>query len=344
MALTLQQKQAIAERACIIIFSNEGNYGSVNKNDNGAVSIGKVQWHGNRALNLLITIVKANKNQANQILGSKLYNEIVSSSNWENRIVSQSEADKISELLKTSQGKKAQDDLAKSDVLSYINKGINYGLQNEESLIYFADGVNQYGTYSSLWKRIVEAALKKGGTLDAMFEVTKSLTSNYLSRRTKVYNTLKQQITGTSSKTEIKNDIKITPKATTVKMIQKWINDYCNAKLTVDGKFGPKSKQGMVKAIQRYLNLNGARPQLVEDGVFGSLTSKACTYVSSTHLKKSDLAFIAQCLLYVNGYDPKGLDSIFGNNSVKAAKLFQSEHNLEADGKVGKLTFKKLVS
>ena len=33
MALTTKQKNEIADRACLIIFSNEGNYGSVNKND-----------------------------------------------------------------------------------------------------------------------------------------------------------------------------------------------------------------------------------------------------------------------------------------------------------------------
>ena len=341
MALTLSQKQAIAERACIIIFSNEGNYGSVNKNDNGAVSIGKIQWHGNRALSLLKTIVKLNKNQANQILGSTLYNEILSSSNWSTRIVSQPEADKISALLQTSEGKKSQDELAKSDVLTYINKGISYGLQNEDALIYLADGLNQYGTGSTLWKRIVTTALQKGGTLDAMYEATKSHTSNYLTRRTKVYNALKQQQGGTENGSD---SIKITPDSTTVKMIQKWINDYCNAGLKVDGKFGPNSKKGIIKAIQHYHNLNGANPYLVEDGSFGPKTSAACTYVSSTHLKKSDLAFIAQCLLYVNGYDPKGLDSTFGKDSTEAAKLFQKEHNLTIDGEIGKLTFKKLVA
>ena len=340
MALTLAERQKIAERACVIIFSNEGNYGSVNKNDNGAVSVGKVQWHGNRALTLLITIAKADKNQANQILGSTLYNEIMSSTNWSKRILSQAEADKISALLQTSQGKKAQDDLAKNDVLSYINKGISYGLQNAEALIYFADGVNQYGTGSSLWKRIVEAALKKGGTLDAMYEATKSLTSNYMTRRTRVYNTLKKEISSSISE---EKSIKITPDTTTIKMIQKWINDYCKAGLVVDGKFGPKSKEGMVKAIQHFLNTE-FDAMLVEDGKFGPATTNACTYVSSTHLNKSDLAFMAQCLLYVNGYDPQGLDSSFGKNSTKAAKLFQEEHNLEADGEVGKLTFKKLVA
>ena len=343
MALTLQQKQKIAGRACIIIFANEGNYGSVNKNDNGAVSIGKVQWHGNRALNLLKTIVKANKNQANQILGSTLYNEILSSTNWSVRILTQEEADKISRLLRTTEGMKAQDDLANSNVLTYVNKGISYGLENAEALIYFADGVNQYGAASSLWKKIATTALQKGGTLDAMYEATKSMTSNYLSRRTKVYQTLKNESnkTGTSES----NSIKITPDKTTIKMIQKWINDYCDAGLVIDGSFGPKSKKGMIKAIQRYHNLEVLKGrQIAEDGSFGPETSSVCTYISSTHLNKSELAFIAQCLLYVNGYDPQGLDSSFGPNSVKATKLFQSEHNLSDDGTVGKITFKKLVA
>ena len=57
-----------------------------------------------------------------------------------------------------------------------------------------------------------------------------------------------------------------------------------------------------------------------------------------------NLAFIAQCLLYINGYDSKGLDSKFGSNSTKAATLFQSEHNLVANGSVGRLTFAKLVA
>ena len=42
-------KKEVAAAAAAIIFANEGNYSSVNANDNGAVSVGKVQWHGNRA-------------------------------------------------------------------------------------------------------------------------------------------------------------------------------------------------------------------------------------------------------------------------------------------------------
>lgn len=337
--MTTQQKTEIAKRACDIIFANEGNYGSVNANDNGAVSIGKVQWHGNRAKALLLSICNANSNQGNHILGSSLYNEVKSSKDWGKRTVNNDEANKISNLLTTDTGKSVQDKQALSDVLTYVNKGISYGLTNAEALIYFADGVNQYGTASTLWKNISKQALQKGGTLDAMYEATKSLTPNYLSRRTKVYNTLKQ---GTTTIVE-DNTIKIVPDKITIKMIQKWINDYCNAGLVIDGAFGPKSKKGMVMVLQHCLNTDFGK-DLVEDGSFGPLTSRACQYVSSSHNNKGNLAFIAQCLLYVNGYDPKGLDSLFGTNSTKAAKLFQSEHNLEVDGSVGRLTFAKLVA
>lgn len=344
MAFTLEQKQRIAKRACEIIFSNEGDYGSVNKNDNGAVSIGKIQWHANRALSLLKTIAQSDKNQANQTLGSALYNEVMNSCDWTKRVVSQTEADKISKLLTTKEGKKAQDILAASDVLSYINKGISYKLENEEALIYFADGVNQYGTYSSLWKNIAATALKNGGTLDAMYEATKSMTSNYMSRRTKVYNALKKD-GNDSDNDDNENPIKITPDPVTIKMIQKWINNYCNAGLVIDGKFGPKSKKGAVKAIQKFLNSQDEEGGgLLEDGIFGIKTTQSCTYVSTSHLSNSDLAFIAQCLLYINGYDPMGLDSKFGKNSEKAAELFQAEHGLVSDGKVGAKTFKELIA
>ena len=49
----------IIKKASEIIFSNEGGYSSVNRDDNGAVSVGRLQWHGTRALNLLKKIVKA---------------------------------------------------------------------------------------------------------------------------------------------------------------------------------------------------------------------------------------------------------------------------------------------
>ena len=178
----------IAKMAAKVIFANEGNYGSVNKNDNGALSIGKVQWHANRALNLLKTIVKnAGEDGAKEVLGDTLYNEIIKSSNWSQRILSAEEAVKLSGLLLTEIGKKEQDNLAIADVSSYVRKGKSYGLNDAGALIYFADGVNQYGTASSLWKNISTDAIKSTGDVEAMFTATKERTNKYISRRTTVY-------------------------------------------------------------------------------------------------------------------------------------------------------------
>lgn len=177
------------KHASAIIFSNEGNYGSVNKNDNGALSIGKVQWHGPRALALMQTVVKANLMQAQNTLGLPLYNEILGAKSdaWNTRVVNADEAAKISKLLTTTEGVAAQDALAATDITSYVNKGMSYGLKDCGALIYFSDGVNQYGTNSSLWKDIAAAALKGAGDVAAMFEATKKLTDKYLTRREKVY-------------------------------------------------------------------------------------------------------------------------------------------------------------
>ena len=65
----------LAVTAASIIFDNEGSYGSVNKNDNGAVSVGKLQWHGGRAAALLKKIISAEPD-AESILGGALYGEI----------------------------------------------------------------------------------------------------------------------------------------------------------------------------------------------------------------------------------------------------------------------------
>lgn len=177
----------IAEKAAPIIYGNEGGYGSINKNDNGAVSIGKIQWHANRALELLKEIVKRTGAGAKTILGERLYSEIATGGNWSKRVVTQEEANKLTVILTTQQGKAAQDAQAIADVTGYINKGKSYGLKDIGALIYFADGVNQYGTASALWKNITAQALRGAGDVTAMYEATINQTNNYLTRRKKTY-------------------------------------------------------------------------------------------------------------------------------------------------------------
>lgn len=195
--------EQITQKAAEIIFANEGSYGSVNKNDNGAVSIGKVQWHGNRALLLLKSIMAKDLKAAEQILGNELYTEIMDTkTDWGTRIVNTTEAAAISTLLKTSHGKTEQDALAIRDVGKYIYKGGSYGLTDPGALIYFADGVNQYGTNSSLWKNIAGDALKSTGDVEAMYAATLKRTSKYLARRKTVYTKVKALNLNGESKAE----------------------------------------------------------------------------------------------------------------------------------------------
>lgn len=177
----------IAEKAAAVIFTNEGNYGSVNRNDNGAVSVGKLQWHANRAAALLRNIIKAVGKGASSILGDALFSELSTGVNWAARIVTQAEAERIKAALTTHEGKAAQDAQAIADVTTYIKKGQSYGLSDAGALIYFADGVNQYGTASALWKTITAEALKGAGDVTAMYEATIKHTNKYLTRRKMVY-------------------------------------------------------------------------------------------------------------------------------------------------------------
>ncbi len=183
----------IAQAALKLIHSNEGGYGSVNKNDNGALSIGFFQWHAGRALSLMRTIVNANKTQAKNILGTSLYNEVTNTStNWSKRTVNATEAAAISKLLTTTEGKAAQDKLALQNVTSYVNHGINLGITSAAALVYFADLENQGGAGGSAGAAKL-AANKAGSyakiTLDILHNATKNhYLGSYTSRRNRAYN------------------------------------------------------------------------------------------------------------------------------------------------------------
>ncbi|MCM1578719.1 MAG: LysM peptidoglycan-binding domain-containing protein [Ruminococcus sp.] len=155
-------KREIAAEAAKIIFANEGNYASVNADDNGALSVGKVQWHGNRALSLLKKIVqKTGQAQAEAVLGKDLYKEITTASDWGTRKATAAEKGKLSQILGSAQGKQVQDAQAEEDILSYVTHGVNMGIEDPQSLVYFADLENQGGAGAS--KRVGEDAAQRAG-------------------------------------------------------------------------------------------------------------------------------------------------------------------------------------
>ncbi len=154
------------------IMSHEGSYGSVNRNDCGACSIGKLQWHAGRALNLLKSICSNAPDLSQSILGYTFYNEILTATNWNYRTFSVSEGNAVSTLLTTDAGVAAQDALAFSDVQGYIITGQNKGITDAGALVLYADIYN-FG--SGIASRIASRAAGYAGsygavTLDNMYQ------------------------------------------------------------------------------------------------------------------------------------------------------------------------------
>ena len=122
--------------------------------------------------------------------------------------------------------------------------------------------------------------------------------------------------------------------ASNVKDIQTYLNTYyadyivkvIGAKLAVDGSAGPKTKKAIAIAFQVELNKLGAG--LVIDGDFGSKSSAAFTSKVGTLKNGSKGIFVTlwQCTAVCFGYNPNGIDNIFGNGCKAATnKLFAAK-------------------
>lgn len=183
--------------ATTIIGVNEGSYTSVNENDNGAASIGKLAWHATRALDLLKTIVNANPENAQSVLGQSLYNEILSESDWDTRTFNKTESSAVSKLLGTDEGINAQDELAYKNVKSYVVHAIALGITDGKAVVYFADLENQMGLAGA--ETVANAAIDLAGsakkvTLDVMHQaaMSNSTAASSSTRRKTTYNSCKK--------------------------------------------------------------------------------------------------------------------------------------------------------
>ena len=193
-----QKVSKIAAKAYDVIHQSEGNYGSINEDDNGSLSIGKIQWHGCRAHDLLIKIISAvGTSRSQQILGTSLYNEIVNKDRnyWNTRVVTKSEGEKLSELISTEEGKSIQDLQGYLDIENYISVVKGYGITNENAIVYFCDMYNQSPAAA---QRVAKNAISAKGsassvTLEDLYNtsLTDSVFSKYSKRRTNCYNMLK---------------------------------------------------------------------------------------------------------------------------------------------------------
>ncbi|WP_302933280.1 SH3 domain-containing protein [Ruminococcus callidus] len=182
----------MTKAAVQIISRSEGTYGTINPNDNGAVSIGMLQWHADRALQLMRSIANADTGSAQSILGSSFYNDVMNASNWNSRTFSSAESTAASNLLTTAAGKSKQDALAYSDVQGYISAGQNLGISNAGVLVYYAE---LYNRGMGVAKRILNAAAGGGSysnvTLSKLHTTALANSSSYYTDRlNNAYNTI----------------------------------------------------------------------------------------------------------------------------------------------------------
>ena len=192
MAAQVSDAQII-DKVLAFLYVHEGNYGSINKNDNGALSVGKIQWYAGNALNLCRDALNRNPQSALEVLGEDLYNEITdSTTNWSHRIVNDEEAALLSAFLTTPEGKAAQDDQGRAYMTNYINAGKKLGITDPAVMVYFCDLHNQGGL--GMARRVATAAAEMAGSfgaisLDQIYQagLDDSVAGRYPNRRKATY-------------------------------------------------------------------------------------------------------------------------------------------------------------
>ncbi len=122
--------------------------------------------------------------------------------------------------------------------------------------------------------------------------------------------------------------------------LQYLLNQY-GYNLSTDGIFG----SGTAKAVQQFQTNNN----LTLDGIVGRNTWQALLNINPASQvlrrgSKSSSVLFLQRLLLSYLYPISNLDDIFGGETERAVKAFQSENGLVADGIVGANTWRKLFS
>ena len=165
----------MAARFGPILYSGEsgGRYSAVNKKDGvkkPSLSIGLIQWHAERAHNLLLMVAnELGADESIKILGQSLYDEIVNQSNahWSTRCLNDSEANKIGKFISTDAGKKCQDALMLQDIDRYINYIKNKGVTDENAIGFMCHLMNAYG-YIGKKDALYDKAKSNAGSASAI--------------------------------------------------------------------------------------------------------------------------------------------------------------------------------
>lgn len=121
----------------------------------------------------------------------------------------------------------------------------------------------------------------------------------------------------------------------TIRSFQTWLNNNYSAGLTPDGIYGANTKKAATKAYQRVLGVTA-------DGIFGADSKAAVKTLKSG--SQGNAVHLLQGMLYCRGFNPNGVDGIFGSGTTSAVKKFQSDKGLTPDGIAGANTMYALYN
>jgi peptidoglycan hydrolase-like protein with peptidoglycan-binding domain len=125
--------------------------------------------------------------------------------------------------------------------------------------------------------------------------------------------------------------------------VQEWLNTTYGGnvnytKVTEDGITGGTTVAALITALQIEIGISSP------DGVFGPATLSACPTLSSTSGTKNEIC-ILQGALYCKGYNPNGIDGVYGSGVMTAIKTFQSNAGLTTqDGITTPMIFKAILN
>lgn len=124
-----------------------------------------------------------------------------------------------------------------------------------------------------------------------------------------------------------------------IRTIQRSLNNkYGNVYETyipTNGLYERKTNEGLIKAVQYKVGAT-------IDGLWGEDTmSKLPTLQRGS--SNTDMVYLLQYSLYVNGYNPNGFDGQFGGGAESAVKQCQSDYILIVDGICGRQTWSALL-
>lgn len=170
-----------------VILRGEGDYTAINPDD--PISIGILQWYQERAHDLLCSIKKLNFQIVEDTLGkdSKLFNELNQDRVvFSERYLTEDEKVSLTNLLATKESHSIQDETARFDVETYIEKGKAKGIVDEKALIYYADLLNQSPRQTKLIVESIEGEV----TLEKIHAsaMLNPIMNQYVTRRTNAYN------------------------------------------------------------------------------------------------------------------------------------------------------------